>query len=347
MSRSSTRPRRSWPIAVLLGCVLLAGAAPASARPLHLQLANGIDAVVHGPEDVLRESTERLGDQLFLVVESGLRYELITDIADPQVANRGDGRFHAMSMQDVTDALAAIRLDGTPLQVRIYILPYPRRQILDSSARDGVIFLSPGVRPVSDFAIHFTVAHEVGHLYQYRWLPDADGRTWQRYRQLRGIADESTYNAAAPHADRPHEIFAEDFRYLFGGEQANYSGSIENSALRLPDEVAGLGTFLASLARPATLPAVTLASAPNPFNPSTVIRVQFAADTSPAMARVRIVDVQGRAVRALFEGVPASRSLQLLWDGRETSGAPAASGVYFACLDYQGRTLSTKLLLTK
>lgn len=327
--------------------VLLASATVAQARPQHLQLPNGIDALVYGPEDVLREATERLGDRLLLVVEPGLRYELITDIADPRIRNPGDGRFHPMAVQHVTDALAALQLGGRALSIRVYILPYPRRQILDSSARDGVIFLSPGVRPVSAFAIHFTVAHEVGHLYQYRWLPDADIRTWQRYRQLRGIVDERTYNGEAPHADRPHEIFAEDFRYLFGGEQANYSGSIENSALRLPDEVAGLETFLASLAPPATLPAVTLASAPNPFNPSTVIRVQFAADTSPAMARVRILDVQGRAVRALFEGVPPSRSLQLVWDGRETSGAHAASGVYFACLDYQGDTFSTKLLLTK
>jgi hypothetical protein len=314
---------------------------------LHLQLANGIDAVVHGPEDVLRESTERLGDQLFLVVESGLRYELITDIADPQVANRGDGRFHAMSMQDVTDALAAIRLDGTPLQVRIYILPYPRRQILDSSARDGMIFLSPGVRTVSDLATHFTVAHEVGHLYQYRWLPDGDSRAWQRYRRVRGIEDERRYQAAAQHADRPHEIFAEDFRYLFGGEQANYSGSIENAALRLPDEVTGLEAFLGDLSHGALPPVVSLGSAPNPFNPSTLVRVQFASDTAPDRTRVRIVDVQGRAVRSLFDGVPAGRSMQLLWDGRDAGGSPASSGVYFACLDYQGQTFSTKLLLAK
>ena len=115
----------------------------------------------------------------------------------------------------------------------------------------------------------------------------------------------------------------------------------------LPDDVAGLDTFLGSLAQAGLAPQVTLASTPNPFNPSTLIQVQFAGDTAPEHARVHIVDVRGRAVRALFDGQPAGRALQLHWDGCAASGAPLPSGVYFACLDYQGHTFSTKLLLTK
>jgi hypothetical protein len=348
MTSFTTRPRRARIIALLsFAGALLLGATGASALPQRVQLPNGIDALVYGPDDVLREATERVGDHLYLTAGSGLRYELVTEIDDPMIANRGDGRFHPMAVQDVADALAALHLDGHSLPVRIYILPFPRRQILDSSARDGAIFLSPGVRPVSDLATHFTVAHEIGHLYQYRWMPDSDTHAWQQYRQMRGISDLQVYHAAAAHADRPHEIFAEDFRYLFGGEQANYSGGIENESLPLPDAVSGLASFLGDLARVATPPLVTLRCAPNPFNPSTIIRVEFTADAAPEPASVRIVDVQGRAVRGLFQGLPAALPLQLVWDGRDTGGTPVASGVYFTCVEYQGRVFSTKLLLTK
>jgi hypothetical protein len=36
------------------------------------------------------------------------------------------------------------------------------------------------------------------------------------------------------HAQRPREIFAEDFRYLFGSDEAVFSGGIENDELSPP-----------------------------------------------------------------------------------------------------------------
>ena len=68
-------------------------------------------------------------------------------------------------------------------------------------------------------------------MVQCRIPDDADG--WTRYRALRGIGGASVCNASAPHADRPHEIFAEDFR-PFGGDLANYSGTIENRGSHPP-----------------------------------------------------------------------------------------------------------------
>jgi hypothetical protein len=252
-----------------------------------------------------------------------------------------------MPIPPILDALRAIHIDDAALDARIFVLPYPRREVIDSSARDGVIFLSPGVTSVTPSAVHFTVAHEIGHLYQYRWLPDTDVATWKKYAELRGIADASVYHATAAHANRPHEIFAEDFRFLFGGEQSNYSGSIENTALALPTQVQGLAEFLVELATPVQASSLRMVPTPNPFNPRTDIQFEFAGAARPSNILVRIFDASGRLVRRLYNGPPASPNLSLPWDGRNENGADASGGVYYARTDYPGGYSTAKLLLVK
>ena len=344
-ARRSPRSR----VALFVALVAALTASAPAASPLEVRLSNGIRAVVHSPEDILADLTRREGDRLWMVLDTGLRYELVTDVADPVIANKGDGQFHPMPVGTVVAALEAVELNGLGLDLDVYVLPYPRREVLDSSARDGMILLSPGVRPMSEYAVHFTVIHEIGHTYQYRWLPDSDREGWDRYNALRDIADASVYHANGEHRNRPHEIFAEDFRYLFGGDIANYSGGIENDMLPLPLEIAGLETFLQDLSRtPHTaLRLARIDSSPNPFNPETEIRVRF--DSAPSIdhARVRVVDAQGREVRHLYDGVPTSPLLRLHWDGRTSAGSRVSSGLYFARLDYQGGSVSTKLLLVK
>jgi hypothetical protein len=345
------RPQALSPCRVAALCLgaALAAAVPAGAEPLRVQLDNGIDATIYSPEQILAEFTVRRGDDLLLVLGSKAQYRLVTSTDDPAIVNRGDGRFHPMSVPAVVEALRDITLPDAGLQLEVYILPYPRREVLDSSARNGMMLLSPGVHEVRDYAVHFTVAHEVGHLYQYRWLPDEDVAGWAEYARLRGIEDEAVYSSGSAHRNRPHEIFAEDFRFLFAGSRANYSGGIENDALPLPHTVAGLEDFLRNLpgTRSASLPAAELSSSPNPFNPSTSIRVQFRQEPTRERAVLRVFDAQGRQVRNLFDGTPTGRSLNLAWDGRDDAGARASSGVYFARLDYRGDARSTKLLLVK
>lgn len=338
--------RRVRGIAAVFPILVLA--ASATAEPLRIRFDNGIDATIFSPEELLATRVQRDGGTARLVVHPQLQYDLVTDIADPVVTNRGDGEFHAMPVEAIVAALEAIHLENADLAVEVYVLPYPRRSILDSSAREGRIFLSPGVRPVSDYAVHFTVTHEIGHVYQYRWMPDRDRTAWAGYSALRGIQDSRTFHAAGAHKNRPHEIFAEDFRFLFGGTMANYSGGIENDDLALPSEIASLTPFVAGLCEPraAAAPLARLMTAPNPFNPSTEIRVDFAAaPTAPAL--LRVFDAQGREVRRLFEARPTGRLLRVAWDGRSQAGAPVASGVYFARLDYLTEQVATKLLLVR
>lgn len=81
-----------------------------------------------------------------------------------------------------------------------------------------------------------------------------------------------------------------------------------------------------------------LSAFPNPFNPSTNIR--FSLDR-PAIVSISVYNSKGRLVRRLADNetyAPGYHSL--LWDGRDSTGKPVASGIYFYTMktdkDYQG-----------
>jgi hypothetical protein len=147
-----------------------------------------------------------------------------------------------------------VRFPLHQVSAEVFILPYPRRLSLESAAGPGLILLSPGVRPLSREHQHSEFVHELGHVVQYALFPDADADGWSKYARMRGI-DAPSFNASAPHADRPHEIWAEDFRALFGGASATSNGTIENPSLSYPTEVQGLQSFMQGLAAGAPSPA--------------------------------------------------------------------------------------------
>ncbi|UCE01635.1 MAG: T9SS type A sorting domain-containing protein [Candidatus Latescibacterota bacterium] len=330
------------------GVCLLFVAVHASAAdpPLEFRFDNGIEATIYPPEYILEHMiTVRPAGRLLRI--DNVQYTLVTDINDPIVSNKGDGRFHPIAVDDVVEAMREIQIDNAQIRVRIYLLPYPRREILDSSARGDVVMLTPGVREVSEQTVHFTVTHEIGHIYQYRWMPDNAIAHWESYAGMRGIEDRSIYNSAAVHRNRPHEVFAEDFRFLFGGTLSTMSGTIENHELPLPTEVAGLSDFILALPEARRASAARLLPTPNPFNPSTEIRVELGQDPRSRNVTLRVFDAQGRPVRRLYQGPAASRHLRVSWDGRRESGVPTPSGVYFARLDFAGATTTTKLMLLK
>ena len=83
---------------------------------------------------------------------------------------------------------------------------------------------------------------------------------------------------------------------------------------------------------------------PNPFNPSTAIRFDLAASGPVAL---RIFDAGGRLVRTLVDGPRAAGAQSAVWDGRNDSAAPVASGVYFYRLEAPGFEASERMVLTK
>jgi hypothetical protein len=87
--------------------------------------------------------------------------------------------------------------------------------------------------------------------------------------------------------------------------------------------------------------AVLLSPAPNPFGARTEISYRVV-DESPI--RLSIYDVSGREIRVLTANAQTPGQHTLVWDGAESSGARAPSGMYFVRLATGGRTATSKLM---
>jgi hypothetical protein len=83
---------------------------------------------------------------------------------------------------------------------------------------------------------------------------------------------------------------------------------------------------------------------PNPFNPTTTIAYDL-----PERAGVNLViyDVGGREVRRLVGETQPHGHYEVTWDGRNASGDPAASGVYFYKLAAGEFVQTRKMILLK
>jgi len=333
------------------------GAASSVVFSHEYSLENGTKIRVYPPGEILETMTRRDGaGRLVFNPPGGGEYILVESIDDPVIVNTGEGEFFPMEEEVVLDALRSIDVDGRMLDIEIdiYLLPLPRLSMLSSSTSAGRIFLSPGTRPWRDEVTAWTVAHEFGHCFQHVYLPMADADGWTAYLDLRGILDDPAFTESAVHMYRPSEVFAEDFRALFGGEASCYSGTIENPALTHPIEVAGLGDWIAGLV-PRTVAlsteegpaAVHAYNYPNPFNPSTTISATLGAEDRARSVDVRIYAADGSVVRRLFSGIVAGREFSVAWDGRRDGGGAAASGVYFYRIISEGSAFTGKMLLLR
>ena len=90
--------------------------------------------------------------------------------------------------------------------------------------------------------------------------------------------------------------------------------------------------------------ALRLSIAPNPFNPTTVVRVEAAA---PGPQGLVVRDAAGRSVRWLERGIFPAGERRVSWDGRDTRGVRVASGVYMVTLESSGQRVSQRVVLLK
>jgi hypothetical protein len=282
-------------------------------------------------------------------LDDGRLIPVTTDINDPSIYNKGDGVFHPFTNELVEDALQAIHHPWMRLSVRVYLLPYPRRNLLVSSTSGNEIFLSPHVLEIDPAVGEYLLAHELGHAFHNRFMPDGSDE-WTEYRRLRNITDATRFSESSAHAYRPKEIFAEDFRVLFGGARAAFDGQLENPELTTPTLVDGLEEFYVRVARPEGVArrAVIATSYPNPFNPETEIRIAMPAEfvDRGAPVSIRVYAVTGALVRDLHSG-PASGDFVVRWDGRNETGNRVASNTYYALIQVGDQRETLKLVLLK
>ncbi|MFC1717177.1 FlgD immunoglobulin-like domain containing protein [Candidatus Poribacteria bacterium] len=81
---------------------------------------------------------------------------------------------------------------------------------------------------------------------------------------------------------------------------------------------------------------------PNPFNPDTWIPYQLAKDSEAA---ITIYDAAGQVVRILDLGRRKAGYSTIHWDGRNDSGQPLASGLYFYVLKANDKFSDTKKMV--
>lgn len=292
--------------AAILVSAVLASAAEAS---IPVPGAPGVQVIP--ADEVLANYTMTAPDGSLLFTDAeGVTWRLVTDLDDPEITNPSAAGFFPADVDGVVAALDALPDEFLwAADCRVYVLPYPRSGAVSSSATRDAIYLSPGVQPFEDGPVlRAMVVHEFGHVVHHTLLPDASYR-WAEYRTLRGIEDEGKFHASADHAYRPHEIFAEDFRVLFGDDLAAGDGSVENPELDSPQYDLDLIAFFESLPQLGSTADVALRGAtaaswrvfpnPTPLRGQLHLEWRGVGASAPSAARAELVDAAGRRVGEL------------------------------------------------
>ncbi len=86
---------------------------------------------------------------------------------------------------------------------------------------------------------------------------------------------------------------------------------------------------------------------PNPFNPQTTVPFAVPVLAADAPVSLEVFDTLGQRLRQLVAGPLAPGAHQVVWDGCDASGRPAASGVYLARLRVGNTCRVTRLVLLR
>lgn len=325
--------RHTATAAALLSLLLSTGAVAAvtSVAP------SGITVRVHTPAD-LTPYLHAGEDGLVLRHPAVGEVELLTGPEDPRLPRRDVDVFIPLDATVVVEAVAGLHTLAVALELDVFLLPSPPVETLGSFARRGVILLSPAFGAADERTVAELTIHELGHVLTWAYF-DHRPDLWDRYLDIRGL-DRELNGPTAPHAQRAREILAEDIRFLFGGAMANWHGSIENGALATPDRVEGLAEFLSGVldGAPASAPAAVCSAWPNPCNPQTTVAMAIPLDLAGAdgVPTLRVMDLRGRLVRTVRDGVVRNGEAVAQWDGRDDAGSNASSGRYLYEMEWHG-----------
>ena len=83
---------------------------------------------------------------------------------------------------------------------------------------------------------------------------------------------------------------------------------------------------------------------PNPFNPETTIEYQL---PQGAPVQLRVFNILGQQIRTLVDEVRDAGHYRVIWDGKDQSGRPVASGIYFCQLTAGSYHQTRKMTLLK
>jgi hypothetical protein len=185
------------------------------------------------------------GDKILLAKEW---YDYEFEVSPVNTA--GSFTMRAVDSEEYLQALQEVQF---PLEAvgsyKIYFLTYKLKDsssTLALSFQDGSAVVFGNYSALSEEKLHQLAVHELGHQVGFCLMND---RKWREYRKLRGIDNEKVFNDYTEiYQNRPQELFAEDFRLLFGGDKARMAPHL-NSDLQSPDQIPELKEFFLSLVK--------------------------------------------------------------------------------------------------
>jgi hypothetical protein len=186
----------------------------------------------------------------------------------------------------------------------------------------------------------FTVVYNSGGGTELSWdeCPEAD---FDYFRIYRGTSEDFTPDPGNLHHATTGTQWVDTES---GGGQYYYKiTAVDFSGNESDDSGAGSVTGAGDPPIPTTF--ALYQNAPNPFNPSTVIR--YDVPEASGKMTLHIYDASGRLVRTLVDGAQSPGRKNSEWNGRDNRGRQVASGVYFYRLTAPGFDQTNKMLLLK
>jgi len=90
--------------------------------------------------------------------------------------------------------------------------------------------------------------------------------------------------------------------------------------------------------------ATHISNYPNPFNPSTTIKLELAEGGEVNLA---IYNIKGQKIKTLLECTTVQGTFDCQWDGKDESGKSVSSGQYIVKLQQKGKETAKKIMLLK
>ncbi len=188
-----------------------------------------------------------------------------------------------------------LRIDGDLMDERGRMVGVPAEEIDDVLDVDGLVVADPFGNIADVVPADSLSAKSLGGRCSIQRVADSTGRT------VKWVTDAPEY--------------APGKRGTPGKPNRLGDGSIAEIAANTPSRT------------------LLISASPNPFNPTTVVRMAVA---SPQRIRVAVYDIRGRLIKTLLDASSETNpDLQLVWDGRDNSGGKVASGVYFVRMSSQ------------
>jgi hypothetical protein len=187
---------------------------------------------------------------------------------------------------------------------------------------------SPDGEPIHDLPVNQTLIHNPTYVWPNEHILDADKFAFLAASDpdhilAEGITpdDYSVLVSVGPITLEPGEMREVAFAILGGESLENLFDNADRVQVRYQ-----FATEVPDRPVDRVLTTRLLPNAPNPFNPSTMIRFELARSEDVTLD---LYDAGGRLVRPLVRGRTDPGLISVVWDGRDANGRMAGSGVYF------------------